>query len=119
MFWRMATFKERMPPPVGVESGPLIDTVAVHHGCSLTRIDRHPANLAIIAIGHFDRSLHDIERNWRNIGANAVALNVRDDRKVGNIQRVVRVHRNGLAICRHSDMVVLHEKSRIGPLGHH
>ncbi len=35
-FWRMATFKDRMPPPTGVARGPLIETMYVSNASSVS-----------------------------------------------------------------------------------
>ena len=55
-----------------------------------------------------DRGLDDVEHHGRYIGADAVALDERNDGVVRNVQRIIGIDRNRLTLFRYVDMIVLH-----------
>ena len=72
-------------------------------------MNRHPANLTAVTVGQLDGGFDHVEHDRRYVATDAIALDVRDDREVRNVDRVVRIDRDGLAIGGHIDMIVLHE----------
>jgi len=72
----------------------------------------HPPDLAIIAVGDLDSRFDDIEHDRCDITSDPVALDIRNDRKIRDVDRMVRVDRDSLAVGGHIDMIVVHGESR-------
>ena len=118
----MATFSERMPPPTGVPSGPLMrhDEVAqrgqrlvgkaraVELVGLVAREHLDPGDLALAAVGLLDRGIHHFEHHRRDVDADAVAFDEGDDGIVRNVERRVRIDGDALAVFRNLDVFVLH-----------
>ncbi len=83
--------------------------VAVHLGCPLPGVDLHPAQMPLVAIGLLDGCIDDVEHDRRNIDADAVTFDERNDRNVRNDQRMIGIGYDSLAVGRHFDVIVLHE----------
>jgi len=89
-----------MPPPIGVVSGPLIETEVLARGLQrlvgqpdvaavearrlLARVDLHPVDLPGAAVGLLDGGVDDHPHRRGDVDADPVALDERDDRVVGS-----------------------------------
>ena len=62
--------------------------------------------------GRKKEGVDDIEHDGCDIRSDPVALDIRNDRKIRDVDRVVRVDRDSLAIGGHIDMIVVHGGSR-------
>ena len=82
--------------------------IAVDFCRTLTGVNPHPADMAVVIVGLLDCGLDHIEHHGCNIDTDAVAFDVRDDRIVGYDQRMVRIGNDCLAFGRHLDVVVFH-----------
>ena len=118
----MATLSERMPPPTGVPSGPLIDDHEVaQRGQRLVgkpravelvglvaRVHLDPGDAALAAVGFLDRGIHHLEHHRRDVDADPVAFDEGDDGVVRNVERRVRIDGDALAVFGNLDVLVLH-----------
>ena len=101
--WRSATFSERMPPPTGVVSGPLMPTRYSRNASTrvvgqpvvellealLAGVDLDPGDLALAAVGLRHRGVEHAHAGAPDVGPGAVAFDERDDRIVGNDETAV------------------------------
>src|SRR5690606_8966548 len=53
-----------------------------------------PVKPSSVAIGFFDCRIHYLAHDRRDIGGDTVALDKRDDRMVGHVQRSIGIYRN-------------------------
>ncbi len=65
----------------------------------------HPGDLALAAVGLLNRRVHHLDHHRGDVEARAVALDVRNDGMVGNVERKVRVDRDFFA-CGHADVLI-------------
>ena len=82
------------------------DVRAVDLGRLLAGVDLHPVDLALAAVGLGDRGVDDLDHHRRDVEAGAVALDVRDDRLVRNVEAKIRVDGDLLAAGRDLDVLV-------------
>ena len=121
-----------MPFPTGVVSGPLMamrwsdgdavvgnglegfvgepDAFAVDFAGFLAGEDLHPGDLALAAVGFRDGGVPDVHGGRRDVGADAVAFDVRDDRLVGDDEAAVGIRCDAVAVDR-TDFLIAHEWS--------
>jgi hypothetical protein len=88
----------------GLVGQPHVRTVDL--GRFLAGVDLHPMDLALAAVGFGDRRVDDLDHHRRNIETGAVALDVRNDRVVGNVEARILVDRDLLAAGRDLYMLV-------------
>ena len=83
----------------------------------LARVDLHPHDLAgsAVRLGHC--RVDDLDHHRRDVDADPVALDERDDRLVGHVQSAVLGHRDLLAGRRHLDVFVAHALASLALAG--
>ena len=72
----------------------------------LAGIDFHPVDLPLAAVGLRDRGVDDLDHHRRDVETGAVALDVGDDRVVGNVEAKILVDRDLLAGSRYLDVLI-------------
>ena len=83
------------------------DVGAVDLGRLLAGVDLHPVDLALAAVGLGHRGVDDLDHHRRDVEARAVALDIGDDRLVGDVQAVILVDGDLFAAGRDLDVLVL------------
>ncbi|CUJ18194.1 Uncharacterised protein [Achromobacter kerstersii] len=84
---------------------------AVDLGGLLARVDFHPVDLALAAVGLLHRGVDNLDHHRGDIGARAVAFDEGNDGLFRHIQREISVDRDLLAASGNLDMLVGHECS--------
>ena len=69
-------------------------------------VDFHPVDLASPSVSFCNRRVDHLEHHRSDVESRAIALNIRNDRIMGNMQRKIRIDRNFGTICRDLDMFV-------------
>jgi hypothetical protein len=90
------------------------DVGPVDAGRLLAGVDLHPVDLLLAAVGLRDRRVDDLDHDRRDVDSGAVALDVGNDRLVGNHQREIGIDLDLLPGFGHLD-VLIHENG--APLG--
>ncbi|MNZ67932.1 hypothetical protein D3C78_861900 [compost metagenome] len=78
----------------------------------LASIDFHPCDLASALVGFLDCGIDDLDHHRRDIHADAITLDVRDDRIIRHIQGHVGIDADLFADRRHLDLLVSHAELR-------
>src|SRR5581483_2872650 len=71
-------------------------------------IDFHPHNPALTAVGLLHGRVHDIAHSRCDIDPDSVAFDEGNNRLIRNVQRVVGIDGNRLALGGHLDLLILH-----------
>jgi predicted phosphoribosyltransferase len=84
------------------------DVGSVDLGRLLAGVDLHPVDLPLAAVGLRDRRVDDLDHHRRDVESRAVALDVRNDRRVGDGEAVILVDGDLLATGRDLHVLVGH-----------
>ncbi|ABA48963.1 Hypothetical protein BURPS1710b_1109 [Burkholderia pseudomallei 1710b] len=76
----------------------------------LAGVDLHPVNLLLAAVRLLDRRVDDLDHHRRDVEARAVALDVRDDRLIGNVEREILVDGDLVTAFRNLDVLIRHDR---------
>ncbi|MNF58425.1 hypothetical protein D3C84_399800 [compost metagenome] len=82
--------------------------LVIHLGGFLAGVNFHPGNLALAAVGFFDGCIDDLDHHRADIDADAVTLDVRDDRVVRYVKRHIGIDGDFVTGCWHLDLLVSH-----------
>ncbi|MNS72178.1 hypothetical protein D3C72_1055790 [compost metagenome] len=95
--------------------------LVVHLGGFFAGVHLHPGNLALAAVGLLHGGVDHFDHYRRDIDANPVALDIRNDRVVGNVERMVGIDGDLRAVGRNLDFLVSHACTTplSGVIGHH
>ena len=74
----------------------------------LARVNLHPRNAALAAVCLLHRSVNHLAHHRRDVDADAVALDKRDDGTRRNRKRAIVIRPDPLAVRRHLDMLIRH-----------
>src|SRR5690606_32876257 len=84
------------------------DIRAVDAGGFLAAVDFHPDDGTLGAVRLFNGGVDDLDHHRRDIHADTITLDIRNDRMVGHIQGQVRIDSNFVTVCRNHDLLVSH-----------